>query len=70
MYLVYSLGSCLPLVILSSSDLIARVKPCLVNLTAVHYVAGVPCANIDLREWVKERLQDMKIPARWNRDQM
>lgn len=70
MYLVYSLGSCLPLVILSSSDLIARVKQCLVNLTAVHHVAGVPCANIDLREWVKERLQDMKIPARWNRDQM
>lgn len=40
--------------ILSSLDLIARVKQCLVNLTGVHQVAGVPCANIDLKEWVKK----------------
>lgn len=67
---MYSLRSCLPLAILSSSDLIAWVKQCLVNLTGVHQVAGVPCANIDLKEWVKRNVWDMKIPMRWNRDRM
>lgn len=67
---MYSLRSCLPLANLSSSDLIAWVKQCLVNLTGVHQVAGVPCANIDLKEWVKRNVWDMKIPWRWNRGWM
>lgn len=30
----------------------------MVNLTEVHQVAGVPCANIDLKEWVKRNVWD------------
>lgn len=53
----------MPLAILSSSDLIERVKQCMVNLTGVHQVAGVPCANIDLKEWVKKERVGHEDPS-------
>lgn len=61
--MAYSFRCCLPLVILSSSVLIARVKQCLVNLTGVHQVAAVPCANIDLKEWVKKERVGHEDPS-------